>query len=315
MAATPRRSRCISGPGRILWKDNISSARHADQGPQELPSSVTAPNPRALRGSKLTVATNTFQVSALAARHDPQSERNTAVRATVRAFGSPDTDLKVKRSAIRARRGLPEANVVIPSRCITTTTTLISSDVPNVAPTSAPYKHTPLAIHPLSLPPIISPPRTLRRKLHMTFPRQKSTRSLRSRALTMSPPQSVPVVSVPRLGHPSRPYYTAIRPHLSNNGTWSRPHTPTTPNSAPLMSTDTGQSLPSPPPGRPSFEFRRPRGSTTSGWSVSGEMELQIALSQKREEEGGQGSGKRGSIVQGVRRFGAGLRNLMLRRS
>ena len=64
--------------------------------------------------------------------------------------------------------------------------------------------------------PIVSPSRTLHQKHHMAFPRQKSTCSLRSWTPAISPPQSVPVVSVTRLGHLNRPYYTAIRPHLNN---------------------------------------------------------------------------------------------------
>ncbi|KAI0246973.1 hypothetical protein BJV78DRAFT_1285943 [Lactifluus subvellereus] len=313
VAATPRRSRRISGPGRVIWKDDI---RREDQRPQESSApAATSPNLGALRGSKLLVATNTLRESTRSAQSGPQSRRNTVVRATVRALGDLDSNIQQKPSAIRARRGLPEASVIIPSLYTTTTTSITSSNSPNVTSMSRQLKHT-SPTHPVSLPPIVSPPHTLHRKHHMTFPRQKSTRSLRSRALAVPPPQPVPVVSVPRLGHPSRPYYTAIRPHFSNGGASSRPHTPTTPNSARLTSSDMGQSPPSPPPGRPSFEFTRPRRSTTSGWSLSGEIELQIALSQRRDgEDGGpHSSGKRGSIVQGVRKLGTGLRNLVLRR-
>ena len=313
VAATPRRSRRISGPGRAVWKGDTSDLRREVRKPQESSASTAASlNLGTLRGSKLLVAANTLQESTCGG---PQSERNTVVTATVRALGSLDSNIPQKPSAIRARRGLPEASVVIPSLYTTTTASITSSNSPNVTSMSRQLKHT-SSSHPISLPPIVSPPHTLRRKHHMTFPREKSTRSLRSLALAMSPPQPVPVVSVPRLGHPSRPYYTAIRPHFNNGGTSSRPHTPTTPNSAPLTSSDMGQSLPSPPPGRPSFEFTRPRRLTTSGWSLSGEIELQIALSQRRDGEEGvlDGSGKRGSIVQGVRKLGTGLRNLVLRR-
>ncbi|KAI0277505.1 hypothetical protein BGY98DRAFT_613380 [Russula aff. rugulosa BPL654] len=156
--------------------------------------------------------------------------------------------------------------------------------------------------------------RTLRRIHHMTFPRQKSTRSLRSWTPPVSSPQHAPVTSVARLGHPSRPYYTAIRPHHDDWGISPRPNIPTTAISAPPTSPDRGQPLPSPPPGRPSFEFTRPRSSTTSGWSLSGEIELQIELSQRREEEEEGTVGKRGSIVRGVRKLGMGLRDLVLRR-
>ena len=316
MAATPRRSRCISGPGRVVWKDGISDPRPEDRKAKDLTASVTVPKMGARCGSELLapVATHTLQDSVLAARPDLPSERTSVVRAALKALGSQGADLEQKAGAIRARRGLPEAKVVIPSRQ-TTTTIPTEMSIPDRAPLYGLHHNAP--IHPVSLPPIISSPRTLRRKHHMTFPRQKSTRSLRSRAIAMSSTQPVPGVSAPRLGHPSRPYYTAIRPHLSKTGTPSRPNTPTTPNSAPATSIDTRQSFPSPPPGRPSFEFTRPRRSTTSGWSVSGEIELQIALSQRREEEEGlpYGSGKRGSIAQGVRKLGTGLRNLVLRRS
>ncbi|KAH9953202.1 hypothetical protein BGW80DRAFT_1412021 [Lactifluus volemus] len=301
VAATPRRSRCISGPGRVVWKDGISDPKPEDREANELTaSSVTVQKMGALCGSEplAPVATDTLQDSVLAARPDLPSERSSVVRATLKALGSQGADLEHKPGAIRARRGLPEAKVIIPPR--QTTTRTIPAEmmpVPDRAPLYRVHHNAP--IHPVSLPPIISATRTLHRKHHMTFPRQKSTRSLRSRVIAI------------------RPYYTAIRPHFNKTG--SRPDTPTTPNSAPAtsMSIDTRQSFPSPPPGRPSFEFTRPRRSTTSGWSVSGEIELQIALSQRREEEEGLPcrTGRRGSIAQGVRKLGTGLRNLVLRRS
>ena len=302
-AATPPRSRRISGPGRVIWKADSSGSRHKSQGLPALSAKFSTSG--ALRGSKPLVATNALLDSAHAAPPDLHSGRDSIVRANIIVHGNLDTGLPHKPCPLRIRRGLPAASIVVPSRYPTITTATIT------VPMSGQARHT--TTHPVSLPPIVSPSRTLRRKHHMTFPRQKSTRSLRSWTPAISPPQSVPVVSVARLGHPSRPYYTAIRPHLNNGGVSP---CPTTRASTPSTSYDKGQSLPSPPPGRPSFEFARPRRSTTSGWSLSGEIELQIELSQRREEEEGtvHGSGKRGSIVRGVRKLGTGLRDLVLRR-
>ncbi|KAH9985106.1 hypothetical protein BJV77DRAFT_137040 [Russula vinacea] len=251
--------------------------------------------------------------SALGVLAHPHSDRGSIVRVTARTTSCLGTDLPPKSTPLRIRRGLPATNVVVPSvvpqLSTTTPATTIPSPSPSMTPMSGKLMHT--TTHPVSLPPIVSPARTLRRKHHMSFPRPKSSRSLRSWTPAISPPQHVPVTSVARLGHPSRPYYTAIRPHLNDWGILPRPITPTTAVTAPPTLTDRGQLLPSPPPERPSFEFTRPRSSTTSGWSLSGEIELQIELSQRRE---GEEVGKRGSIVRGVRKLGMGLRDLVLRR-
>ncbi|KAI9513014.1 hypothetical protein F5148DRAFT_564901 [Russula earlei] len=269
-----------------------------------------------LGGSKPPVAANTLPDTALSALPRPPSDRDLVVTATESAHNNLDVNSSQKRCALCVRRGLPAATVFVPPRYPTTTPVTIPSSFPNVAPTAEEARQ--IAAHTISLPPIISPPHTLRRKHHMTIPRQKSTRSLRSWAPTLSSPQPVPVSSVVRLGHPSRPYYTAIRPHLNNGAISPPPATPTTLFSPPPTLTDRGPSLPSPPPGRPSFEFTRPRSSTTSGWSLSGEIELQIELSQRREEGEeivmGHNS-RRGSIARGVRKLGTGLRDLVLRRS
>jgi len=319
MAATPRRSRRISSPSKAVWKADACSSRREDRQTRAPPMTLSVLK-AACRPSVSTDAPDSPAKSALAAQPDVQSDQNRVVRATGGALRSSDADHPRKPSALRIRRGLPAASVVVPSRYPIMTTTIVSSRSPHTAPVSGDVKH---AAHPFSLPPLLSPPaRTLRRKHHMTFPGEKSPRSLRTRVLDVSPPQPTPVspITPVRLGHPSRPYYTAIRPHLNNGVTVSRPNTPTTPSSAPSPVTpaDKGQSLSSAPHGRPSFEFTRPRRSTTSGWSLSGEIELRIALSQRREEEEGlapRGSEKRGSIVRGVRKLGAGLRNLVLRRS
>lgn len=313
-AATSRRGRRISGPSRVTWKADLSDSKSGSKRPTESPANPPGLEP--LCGSEPAVATNPLTVSVPAAQPHPHSDEGSIlIKAIVRAPSNLITDLPQKRSTLLDRRGLPGASVIVPPRYPTTTIPTIPSPSPSTTPMSGQVKHT--HTHPMSLPPIISPSHTLRRKHHMTFPRQKSTRSLRSWTPAISPPQPAPMTSVVRLGHPSRPYYTAIRPHLTSGGVSSRPNTPTTPVSAPpTTSTDKGQSLPSPPLGRPSFEFTRPRSSTTSGWSLSGEIELQIELSQRREEKEGavHGSGKRGSIVHGVRKLGNGLRDLVLRR-
>ena len=318
-AATPRRSRRISSPSEAAWKVETCSLMREDQRSGARPIILAVPKP----GSKPSVtidAPDNSARSALAAQPDLQYDQSPVVRATVGILRGSDANHPRKPSALRIRRGLPAASVVVPSRYPIMTTTIVSSAPPHVTSVSGDIKH---AAHPFSLPPLFSPhTRTLRRKHHMTFPGEKSTRSQRSRALDIPPPQPTPVSSVApvRLGHPSRPYYTAIRPHLNNGFTVSRPNTPTTPSSAPspITPAEKGRSLSPTEPGRASFEFTRPRRSTTSGWSLSGEIELRIALSQQREEEEGltpRGSGRRGSIVRGVRKLSAGLRNLVLRRS
>ena len=310
-AASRRRGRSISGPSRVIWKVDLPHLTRESQRPP-LPQ-AGFPRLGPLCGLKPPVA-NSFLDSAAAVLPRPHSDRGLIIRATANATSGLDTDPPPKVPALRIRRELAATNVVLPSvpsrHPSTTPAATIPSPSFDVTPMSGQLKHTPT--HPVSLPPIISPGQTLRRKHHMTFPRQKSTRSLRSWTPAVSPPQHAS--SVARLGHPSRPYYTAIRPHLNDGGISSRPNTPTTAIAAPPTSPDKRQPLPSPPPGRPSFEFTRPRSSTTSGWSLSGEIELQIELSQRREggEEGT--VGKRGSIVRGVRKLGMGLRDLVLRR-
>lgn len=303
-AASRRRGRSISGPSRV-----IHIIREIQRPPPRFPR--LGP----LCGLKPPVA-NSLLDSAAAVLPHPHSDRGSIIKATASATSGLDTDLPPKLPALHIRRGLPATNVVVPSvpsrRPSTTPAAIIPSPSLNVTPMSGQLKHTPT--HPVSLPPIVSQARTLRRKHHMTFPRQKSTRSLRSWTPAVSPPQHATVTSVARLGHPSRPYYTAIRPHLNDWGISARPNTPATAITAPPTSPDKGQPLPSPPPGRPSFEFTRPRSSTTSGWSLSGEIELQIELSQRREGEEEGMVGKRGSIVRGVRKLGTGLRDLVLRR-
>jgi hypothetical protein len=297
----------------VIWKVDLPHVTRESQS-SPLPQ-AGFPSLGPLSGLKPPFA-NSLLDSAAAGLPHPHSDRGSTIRATPSTTSGLDTGLPPKHPAFRIRRGLPATNVVVPSvpsrHPSTTPAAIIPSPLLNVTPMSGQLKHTPT--HPVSLPPIVSPARTLRRKHHMTFPRQKSTRSLRPWTPAVSPPQHAPVTSVARLGHPSRPYYTAIRPHLDDWGISPRPNIPTTAISAPPTSPGKGQPLPSPPPGRPSFEFTRPRSSTTSGWSLSGEIELQIELSQRREGEEEGTVGKRGSIVRGVRKLGMGLRDLVLRR-
>ena len=312
-AASRRRGRSISGPSRVVWKVDFSHVTRESKRPP-LPR-AGFPSLEPLCGLKPPPVANSLRDSAAAVLPHPHSDRGSIIRVNASATSGLDTDLPPKLAALRIRRGLPATNLVVPSVPSRHPSTILAATIPspslNVTPMSGQLKHTPT--HPVSLPPIVTPARTLRRKHHMTFPRQKSTRSLRSWIPAVSPPQHAPVTSVARLGHPSRPYYTVIRPHLDDWGISSRPTILTTAISAPLISPDR-HPQPSPPPGRPSFEFTRPRSSMTSGWSLSGEIELQIQLSQRREGEKEGTVGKRGSIVRGVRKLGMGLRDLVLRR-
>ncbi len=324
-AATPRRSRRVSSPSIVISKAETCSLTGEDR--RSGAQSITHPGPKAGFGPSVTIGNvlDDPAKSAVAAQPLVKPDRNPVVRATGgRALHSSNADTPRKPSSLRIRRGLSATSVVVPPPCPMMNTTIVFSGPPHTVPTSGHVKH---AAHPFSLPPVHSPSaHTLRRKHHMTFPPgEKSTRPPRRQEVEVLPTRPTyfsPVTPV-RLGHPSRPYYTAIRPHLhilSNGVNISRPNTPTTPSSAPSPVTpgDKGHSLSSTPHGRPSFEFTRPRRSTTSGWSLSGEIELRIALSQRREEEEGatsRSSGKRGSIVRGVRKIGAGLRNLVSRRS
>ncbi|KAI0258366.1 hypothetical protein BC834DRAFT_911822 [Gloeopeniophorella convolvens] len=308
-SAMPRRSRRITGPSKFVWKTGNPRDRE-ERRSRESPTSASVPGRPLTSGPPVATSASGRRTDSASAIK-VQDDRRAVVTATAIGRGDPMAD---RPSAAGQRRGSPDMSAVAPLQYSTTTTAFFSSSSPNAAVMSVQVTHT--TMHPTSLPPLVTTPRTLRRKHHMTFPRQKSVRSLRHRASATSlSPQPAPAAPpVTRLGHPSRPYYTAIRPHLTP-ATFSRPSTParqSTPEPAPPLSEGDRLTAPSPPPGRPSFEFGRPRRSTTSGWSLSGEMELQIALSQRREEEE-RGADKRGSVARGVRRIGAGLRNLLKR--
>ncbi|KAI0316732.1 hypothetical protein OF83DRAFT_1084066 [Amylostereum chailletii] len=198
-------------------------------------------------------------------------------------------------------------------------------------------------------------PRSLRRTKRHSQMRKKSSRSLRSRASSLSPsnphatetsprkgkepvslalsstsaPECVPNV---RLGHPSRPYYTAIRKNMS------RPSTPFGPHSA-----NDSSAHPPPSPVRSTFSQARPsmdyapsavvvpqrmsvpaRRGGTSGWSVSGEMEMHIALAARRSADAPHVRQEYvfydtpqplKEKVSKMRRLGQGLKKLVLGRS
>lgn len=153
------------------------------------------------------------------------------------------------------------------------------------------------------------PQRTIRRKKRMTLLKQKSSRSLRTRASApllgsggnddscgnqcepLVPLQPTPqTLATVRLGHPSRPYYSAIRPNMS------RPNTPANTSSLPpsraaspshaVICSNTfhppNLALPSPAPRR---SYPYPSTSSTIGFSMSGETELRMALARWRSLE------------------------------
>ncbi|KII89680.1 hypothetical protein PLICRDRAFT_52842 [Plicaturopsis crispa FD-325 SS-3] len=181
-----------------------------------------------------------------------------------------------------------------------------------------------------------TPPRTLRRKKHMTVLRQKSSSSLRRRA-TASTRQRDALQPKPfvfpdpqvRLGTPGRPYYTAIRANMSRPTSPQPPPPPTTPNrhSSPA---------PSRPPElghghrvgdanmRHSFATApraRPAPSHVHGFSLSGETELHMALARWRSQEAVEGESEyrfldtRKGVKQKVKRLSRGLKDLLMGRA
>lgn len=164
----------------------------------------------------------------------------------------------------------------------------------------------------------LSPPqRTLRRKQRMTLLKQKSSRSLRAHAsapllninrnrdsstgngtrllaqpvpthvstpvpsLTPMPiPQAPPTV---RLGHPSRPYYTAIRPNMSRPNSPSPRTSPSTSRApSPSFSRTSAHILHAPNLAQSSFRSSYPN----TGFSLSGETELRMRLARFRSASG-----------------------------
>ncbi|KAH7928129.1 hypothetical protein BV22DRAFT_232536 [Leucogyrophana mollusca] len=210
-----------------------------------------------------------------------------------------------------------------------------------------------------TVPSQCSPHRALRRKKRMTLLKRKSSISLRSRVRTPSPFLSRVETATPcsdparssymlslassmgidppaRLGHPSRPYYTAIRQNMSRPTTPCLPRTPS-PVSPEFdymprgtRSLDCGERL--------SMEFgcqSRPMSmvlpghitsaSPFSGFSLSGETEMRMALAKWRHEDAPDvpgdyhfhDMGQRGKVgVKGkVKKLGQGLKELVLGRT
>lgn len=202
-----------------------------------------------------------------------------------------------------------------------------------------------------SLPPLLETHRTLRRKQGMTVIRKKSSRLLRNRAsisvlqrpessrdeagkrasIAFSTASDPRVHSDVRLGHPSRPYYTAIRKNMSPANSYlpastilptgrssftlsNRPVSNLSPadiahtHPDPPVTLTRGMSVPSP--------FER-------GFSLSGEVELHMALARVRSRDSPRepqefrfSETRRDVTVKGtVKKLGKGLKNLVLGRS
>lgn len=165
----------------------------------------------------------------------------------------------------------------------------------------------------------LSPTRTLRRKQRLSMLRQRSSCSLRrkamlgptsrkhshndlTRSLAHRPSRSrAPIaLSVPAplgnefpLGHPSRPLYTAIRKNMSRPGTPSpsRPTTPSPPLADIYERGTRSLDLPSPP----RMDSLLMSGSMIplsfstmpcDGFSLSGEIEMRMALARSQTDEG-----------------------------
>ncbi|KAG1866131.1 hypothetical protein F4604DRAFT_1778923 [Suillus subluteus] len=160
-------------------------------------------------------------------------------------------------------------------------------------------------------------------------------------APTPSPAPSTAVSAEPpvRIGHPSRPYYTAIRKNMSRPSTAGHPSSlARTPSPIPsdydyspraTKSLDCGERIP--------VQFGRDSRPMSmvlpgqavpvnlfSGFSLSGETEMRMNLARWRKEDGPdepgdylfKETGYRGKGIKGrVRKLGKGLRDLVLGRS
>ncbi|KAG2132976.1 hypothetical protein DEU56DRAFT_811601 [Suillus clintonianus] len=160
-------------------------------------------------------------------------------------------------------------------------------------------------------------------------------------ARTPSPAPSTPVSAEPhvRIGHPSRPYYTAIRKNMSRPGTPGLPSSLSrTPSPMPsdydyapraTRSLDCGERI--------SVQFGRDSRPMSmvlpgqavpvnlySGFSLSGETEMRMNLARWRREDGPDEPGdylfketghRRNGIKGRVKKLGKGLRDLVLGRS
>lgn len=154
-----------------------------------------------------------------------------------------------------------------------------------------------------------APQRTLRRKKRMTLLKQKSSRSLRTHASVpllnavseMTPtnirtPILESAMSMPQmsamvpLGHPSRPYYTAIRPNMSRpSSPFQTPPSSRAPSPAIRHSYhDNTSYFASTRGARPVSSTRNshPTANATVGCSMSGETEMRMALARWRSSQG-----------------------------
>lgn len=181
----------------------------------------------------------------------------------------------------------------------------------------------------LSPPTTATVQRSLRRKKRMTMLRQRSSCSLRSRFQSQDiTPTQAPLV---RLGHPTRPYYTAIRKNMSRPNSPNQNQPPSR-SPSPTPSYVPSSMLPLYIP-RPSLSEemsqRRtslPPVSHTVGFSFSGETELRIALARARSNDDEVGyrfrempsspqtySGrKNGSVSRRVKKLSKGIKELVL---
>lgn len=162
----------------------------------------------------------------------------------------------------------------------------------------------------------LSPTRTIRRKQRLTMLRQRSSCSLRRKAMLGSTPhershnnltttrslahrssRSRAPISLSGsdfpLGHPSRPLYTAIRKNMSrpNTPSPSRPTTPSPPIADLYERGTRSLDLPSPPQMDSLLmtSSRLPLSFSTmpcEGFSLSGEIEMRMALARSQTDEG-----------------------------
>jgi len=200
------------------------------------------------------------------------------------------------------------------------------------------------ATHNSLLPPIHVSPRVLRHKKHVSFLRKKSSRSLRTK-VSMERPLSAPEPYVGRmaadpivppcpspdfrLGHPMRPYYSAIRKNMTRPSSpcdynfASRPSSPslaafsTSRISTTLSDSDVHRSpFHFPARGHSSFQDPPP----AMGCSLSGETELRMALARNPDgscseykflklERGGK---RKGGVRSKVRQLSKDLKDFVL---
>ena len=166
------------------------------------------------------------------------------------------------------------------------------------------------------------PTHPLRRKKRMSFVRKISSCALRDRRFSQDP-SSAPTASV-RLGHPSRPYYTAIRKNMARPNSMPPPESrlimsslrpsPTRAKQRPRLLTRSSEDV--------SFSDVDPPAPVSplrTGFSLSGETELRMVLSKSRTNKGEYrfretsppARGRRTAVKRKVQILGKGLRELV----